>query len=129
MKPPRYKTKDGDYLVIYERRLEYEWYRLVWYIVWYIREWQDYGGIVGDTIPGEVAPKDREEWEVWQAARSVMALADGRDHDGYYFTSRSKARAALAAANAGLLSGEAPWPAWALQAKEAGWTPPEGWKP
>ena len=125
MKTPRYKTKDGDYLVIDERGLEYEWYRLVWYI----REWQDYGGIVGDTIPGDVAPKDVEEWEVWQAARSVRALADGRDRDGYYFASKSKARAALAAANAGLLNSEAPWPVWALRAKEAGWTPPEGWKP
>ena len=125
MKTPRYKTKDGDYLVIVERDSEDESYCLVWYI----REWKDYGGIVGDTIPGEVAPNDREEWEVWQAARSVMALADGHDHDGYYFASKSKARAALAAANAGLVSGEAPWPAWALQAKEAGWTPPEGWKP
>lgn len=125
MKSPQYKTKDGDYLVIDERRLEYDRYRLVWYI----REWQDYGGIVGDTIPGDVAPNDREEWEVWQAARSVMALAEGRDHYGYYFASKAKARAALAAANAGLLSGEAPWPVWAQLAKAAGWTPPEGWMP
>lgn len=124
-RPRKYRTADGDYLVIDERGREYDWYRLVWYI----REWQDYGGIVGDTIPGDVAPKDVEEWDVWQAARSVMALADGRDHEGYYFTSKSKARAALAAANAGLLSGEAPLPEWALIAKAAGWTPPEGWKP
>ena len=122
MKPSRYKTKDGDHLIIDDSDGAYR-------LVWYIREWQDYGAIVGDTLPGEAAPNDREAWEVWQAARSVMELADGRDNDGYYFETKSKARAALAAANAGLLSGEAPWPAWALQAKEAGWTPPEGWKP
>jgi hypothetical protein len=38
------------------------------------------------------------------------------------------ARQALKAANEALLSGEV-WPAWALKAKQEGWTPPEGWKP
>lgn len=124
-RPRKYRTADGDYLVIDTDASREDRYRLAWFI----KDWQDIGGRVGDEAPGPTPPKDKSEWEVWQAARSVMALADGRDQDGYYFESLSRARAALAAANAGLLSGEAPLPAWALLAKAAGWTPPEGWKP
>jgi hypothetical protein len=121
----KYRTADGDYLMIDTDAGREDRYRLVWFIP----EWQDIGGHVGDDAPGPTPPEDKSEWESWQAARSVKNLADGRDCDGYYFDSISRARAALAAANEGLLSGEAPWPAWALLAKAEGWTPPEGWKP
>jgi hypothetical protein len=119
---PKYKTAEGDYLVIEENRDDFR-------IAWFSKEWEDVGGHVGEDAPGPTPPKDKGAWEIWQAARSIKDLADGRDSDGYYFESIAKARLALATANAALFSGEAPWPAWALQAKEAGWTPPKGWKP
>lgn len=31
--------------------------------------------------------------------------------------------------DAWLANADHPWPEWALTAKAAGWTPPEGWKP
>lgn len=121
-RPRKYRTADGDYLVTDD---DDGIYRLAWYIA----EWRDIGGHVGESEQPDAAPKEKDYWEVWQADRSVKELADGRDSKGYYFDSVSKARAALAAANEGLLSGEAPLPEWALLAKAAGWTPPEGWKP
>ena len=72
----------------------------------------------------------KSDWECWQADTAVKDMADGRDPiSGYWFETYDKAKAALAEANRCLLTGEAPWPAWAVQAKAAGWTPPEGWKP
>lgn len=121
-RPRKYRTADGDYLTIDDSDGAYR-------VAWYIADWCDIGGRVGESEQPDAAPEDRSDWEMWQADRCVKRFASGRDIDGYYFDSMSKARAALAAANEGLLSGEAPWPEWALLAKAAGWTPPEGWRP
>lgn len=119
----KYKTADGDYLVIDESTGDYR-------IAWYIKEWESTGGTLGENgSPKAIAPADKSDWESWQAERTVAPLADGRDRQGYHFESERQARVALNAANEALFSGEAPWPAWATQAKAAGWTPPKGWKP
>lgn len=120
----RYKTREGAFLVMEQTSEE------LWRIWWHVAEWDDTGGCLGEG--GERSsnpPKDKDAWECWQAERCVEPLADGRDSSGFYFESKAKAQAALRAANEGLHSGEAPWPAWALQAKDAGWIPPKGWKP
>lgn len=119
----RYVTDEGDYLVAEESQDGY------WRIWWHIAEWGDAGGCVGEAELPDEPPKSKDGWETWQAARYVRDLADGRDETGFYFETKKKAQVALKAANEGLHSGEAPWPAWALQAKAAGWTPPKGWKP
>jgi hypothetical protein len=121
-KPEIYKTEDGDYLDI-EERDDY-------YIAWYLPTDGDFGAIVGeDPQIGSKPPENKDDWECWIAHKTVQALADGQDDHGFFFEGIKKARLALAAANEALLSGHAPWPAWAITAKDAGWTPPEGWKP
>ena len=124
-KRSKYKTDEGDYLTLEEGSND------LYRIAWFIREEGDIGGTLGETPIGhsDTRPTEKSEYEVWQADRSVKALADGCDGRGFYFESRKKGLLALKAANDALLSGDAPWPAWALQAKAAGWTPPEGWKP
>jgi hypothetical protein len=120
----KYKTREGDYLLTEEESSGN------WRIWWYIAEWDDTGGCLGENSErSENPPSNKDEWEVWQAERCAEPLADGRDSSGFYFETKTKAMAALRAANEGLFSGEAPWPSWATQAKAAGWTPPKGWKP
>ena len=121
-RPKKYKTADGDYLVLIEGD--------EWRILWFIAEWQDVGGTVGENGPAKPnPPAEKYDWEVWQAERTVAPFAQGRDGNGYYFESGKKAKLALDAANDALFTGDAPWPAWAREAKAAGWTPPKGWKP
>jgi len=118
----KYKTAEGDYLIA-ESEGDY------WRIWWHIAEWDDTGGCLGETERTPEPPSSKDNWEGWQADRIVEPLADGHDSTGYYFETQKKALTALRAANEGLHTGEAPWPAWATQAKAAGWTPPKGWKP
>lgn len=119
----KYKSEDGCYLTITERVGHF-------YLVWYIPDDEDFGGYVGESeiYQASEAPKSKDEWEIWTADNQAKRFAEGRDGTGFYFNTATKAKLALAAANEVLLTG-APWPDWALKAKEAGWTPPKGWKP
>jgi hypothetical protein len=119
----RYVTEDGCYLAI-DERIEGI------YIAWYISEDADFGGYIGEhEEKSKTPPEKKEDWENWVVYRTIKSLADNKDSRGFVFETIKKARLALAAANEALLTGNAPWPAWAIQAKEAGWTPPKGWKP
>lgn len=119
-----YICEDGCYLDIDERDF--------YHIAWYIPEDGDFGGYVGEiaTQPKE-APKVKETWEMWVAHKAIEPLADcRRDMYGFYFESLKDAKVALLAANTALQNEKGlPWPEWAVRAKDAGWTPPKGWKP
>lgn len=120
----RYKCEDGSYLTL-------EGGDGTWHVAWYCADIEDVGAYVGDTatVPDE-PPKEKSTWEMWVAHRAIAPLADGRSSAyGFFFESEKKARLALSAANEALRNGGAPWPEWAIQAKEAGWTPPKNWKP
>ena len=120
----RYKTADGDHLAIDERNDGY-------YIGWYLHAEQDFGAYVGeDPRHPRKPPDDKDDWECWVAHEAIKAFAEDTDNSrGFCFESRAKAKLAMAAANEALLTGNIPWPAWAITAKDAGWTPPDGWKP
>ena len=122
-KTKKYVSDTGDYLAV---DIQAGAYRLIWYI----KEDNEYGDTVRKFNEDEPEPKSsRDAWDVWQANRHATPLADGDDMHGLYFDSEARAHKALRAVNEALLSGEAPWPLWAVKAKEAGWTMPEGWKP
>lgn len=121
-KTKRYVTEDGCYLAIDDRSEGF-------YIAWYIPEDSDFGAYVGEDSAPPKPPEDKEGWECWVAHKAVEPLADDKDDRGFVFETEKKAKLALAAADDALSNGHTPWPAWAIQAKDAGWTPPEGWKP
>ena len=118
-----YVSEDGCHLAIDERADGF-------YIAWFIPEDGDFGGYIGEhEETSETPPDKKEDWENWVVYQTVKSLADDKDSRGFVFDTMKKAKVALAGANNALLNGHAPWPAWAVQAKAAGWTPPEGWKP
>ena len=123
-KTPKYVSSDGCTLAINERVEGI-------YIAWYIPEDGDFGGYIGEGAERDEEPSgnDLEAWENWAAYQTIKIHADGKNIQGFFFNTIRKARTALAAANETLTTKSRPWPSWAIQAKEAGWTPPEGWKP
>ena len=119
----RYVASDGCYLTVDERAEGI-------YIAWYLPEEDDVGGYIGEGPEAqEPASDDIEAWENWVVYETVKTHADGKDGRAFYFETVRKAKIALAACNVALATKSRPWPSWAIQAKEAGWTPPEGWKP
>lgn len=121
-KPKKYVSPEGDYLTVDTVLGEYR-------LIWYIKDENDMGDCVRPFDDSPEPKESRDAWDVWQASRHATPMSDGSDDYGLYFDSESRARKALRAVNEALLNGEAPWPLWAVKAKEAGWTMPEGWKP
>lgn len=123
----RYKCEDGSHLVV---DCDNKGYRIFWYVPHY----EELGLVVGSErdcfAHHEDPPADHDEWECWMSER-VMATIPHVEFDstGYLFDTEAAAKKALKLINQALLDGGKPWPVWALTAKEAGWTPPEGWKP
>lgn len=110
-----------------------------WRIQWILGILDD-GDDVGATIgEGNDAYTERdlaqlpagEDWE--HVVACVVASRTpqvARDFNGYYWKSSKEAWAALRMIRVAMRNKDAkPWPAWALQAKAAGWKPPKGWKP
>lgn len=65
---------------------------------------------------------DWESWIVWQTAKEMGCDKKGR------FNTAKDAKVAMRAANEALLRGDKkPVPQWVVLARNAGWTPPEGW--
>jgi hypothetical protein len=123
-KPKRYVCEDGTYLAINDRVEGV-------YIAWYFPEDDDFGGYIGEdpSAPKEPPGDDVAAWENWVAYETVKLHADDKVVQGFRFETMKKAKTALAACNEALSTKSRPWPAWAIQARDAGWTPPEGWKP
>jgi hypothetical protein len=124
----KYKDKEGMYLAIAELRDGFR-------VGWFDTEENSVEAFTDDSPvpPRDEQPADKSTWENWIAYWAMVPFA--RDQNGWSegvpiaFASITAARKALAAANAALLSGSAPWPEWAILAKDAGWKPPTGWKP
>lgn len=115
-----------DKLVIEEERYKFRLY-------WFIADWRDLGGCLGESPELErhpdPGPKVRAEWECWVAALAVRDL-DGtqRDSIGFWWESLANAKRALRLANEAMKQDGRPLPDWAKQALEAGWKPPKGWQ-
>ncbi len=123
----KYKSPDGFSLVVRE---DANGYSIYWEDP---KDDMDMGAAVGESyVPDKpvLQQETRDEWEVRVAAEASAPFADEKPkYGGFVFYTIAKARKALAAANSYLLTGEQPWPEWAMKAKKEGWTPPKGWKP
>jgi hypothetical protein len=109
-----------------------------WRLLWWIEEEGDVGGVLGEIeelVLAKTAPEDLSDYEVWVATQAVMgSKGRDRDSDGFFWPNEKLARGARKLADDALAKHRAdpkakPWPAWALQAQAAGWTPPKGWTP
>lgn len=105
-----------------------------YYIVWYLAEIGDLGAILGEETytEAQLAKAGENDWEHIKATvvASKMSGVKRHGHSGYRWESAAKAVAALRAVKAALKDkSKKPWPAWALEAKAAGWKPPKGWTP
>lgn len=106
-----------------------------YYLVWYFPEEEDLGGCLGDSDYAEnslAKSKNQDERETIAAHFAAKALSDFKSpRYGFIFETKSKAKAALTAANAAIKvqRSEKPWPEWAKTALAAGWKAPKGWKP
>jgi len=119
---------------------------------WYLEAEDDIGGCLGqdpsdfraDAL-AKAIKHYREEPDAEDArgslehvaASTAAAATKGANHDriGLYWETHTAAARALKIAKAAIQAavseaenGKA-WPAWAIQAKAAGWKPPKGWKP
>lgn len=105
------------------------------YIIgWYFPAEGELGALLGDedvTAEQVAAAKDPEHWETL-TAHYVAGQTKGVSRPGFHYVwpTRAAANSALKAVKQALKAkGGKPWPAWALEAKAAGWTPPKGWTP
>lgn len=118
-------------------------------IAWYCDG--DEGGLLGEVYTTRARAEKSLRTELAKAAPDpeevactrldlamfdyVESLSPGtytRHRSGaWVFTNAKVQKEALRFARAAYKQAKAnaPWPVWALQAKAAGWTPPEGWKP
>lgn len=106
-------------------------------IQWYFPEEDDWGALLGEdrevVSEEKLATSSGGDWDHFAVlhALQVGATHDGQDRDGFFWTSEKAAKAACKAAKTFVRAkrGEKPWPGWAIQAKAAGWSPPDGWVP
>lgn len=123
----KFKTIEGDYLKLTEAASGYG-FRLAWWVA----TLDDFGSVVGETNIRNKTQEtlDRGELEIWIADQVASKFTNDIDAAGFYFDSKKRAQEALSAIDAALLDHEIlRWPDWAILAKQAGWTPPEGWEP
>jgi hypothetical protein len=117
-KQPKYTTSDGAVLALFETRHAFA-------IGWYYPQAEE-GSDPSDAPLGDFKTYDQEFTTAQEAVRAYAI--DPKEHI-FEFDSKKRAQQALDAANVALLGVERPWPDWAVKAKDAGWTPPDGWKP
>ena len=115
-------------------------------IGWWLEEDDDIGATIGDgydykTFSDEAIREKTEEDDRLHniAGRTLEKLSKDpkwsvgmtRDHEGFRFDSRAKAREALRLIKAEFKAFESktPYPEWAVKALAAGWKAPKGWKP
>lgn len=120
----KYKSISGAYLRVCERDNGYA-------IGWYDPEEEDFDLYIGEIAYNKF-PADKREWEDWIAYWAILPFAKKKDRTGFLFKTKKEAKLALRVATLALMAGVTwlvPWPEWAIQAIEAGWTPPKCWKP
>lgn len=107
----------------------YGGYRISWFVD------GDVGATLGEqefTAKQVEKSKDTDEWE-YRLCNYVASKTQGvsQDANGYMWETQREAKAALKVIRAALKDGRSrrPWPDWAIKAKAAGWTPPNGWTP
>lgn len=119
-----YKGSEGEVLAI-----DKDTRSGLWSIGWDFPE-EGINSYLGEFSEEELRGEAQWEVRIAQAVAKPFADEDEEGYGKYLFPSKRAAKQALAAANEALLRGDQkPWPAWAAQAKAAGWPPPEGWKP
>jgi hypothetical protein len=70
-------------------------------------------------------PESKSDWESWLVIRTAQEMGCDKYGD---FATMKLAKAAMNAANEALLRGDRkPTPQWVTMARNAGWTPPDGW--
>lgn len=116
----RYKDAEGNYLMVTG---DIHGFR----VCWFCPDIDSEGSSLGERAPrgGDNSAAEQENRLAYMAAEP---FSDTRDCAGFLFETERRAKEALRAADEALLSGEV-WPDWARKARDAGWTPPEGWKP
>lgn len=128
----RYTGRDGEYLRIGQDIGGF--YYLYWHQPREGYESQE-GQRIGDSneykyvSSSQVPACLKTSWLAYRAASTVQGVAIPRTRARtMMFLSRSSAKQALQLANQALLA-IVQWPAWAVSAWDAGWTPPKGWEP
>lgn len=85
-------------------------------------------------------PLAEEDFEHFIATATLARMHVSRDSVGFHFNTKVKAEKALMLVNSAIKDArlhrktakqqkQKAWPAWAVKAKEAGWTPPKNWNP
>jgi hypothetical protein len=120
----KYRDDDGMYLALCDGEDGYTF-------GWYSAEDGYVTCTIGDMFDTDSLKAELHEakadWELWIIAK--VALNMGCDNHGN-FKSQKDAKLAMKAANEALLRGDRkPLPKWVVEATNAGWTAPEGWKP
>ena len=102
-------------------------------LTWYFPDEGEIGGSVGDAwLSNKDVKRENvaaDELESWILEHATVSLADEvRDHDGFYFATKSRAAAALRVAKAALETTvvDKPLEEWEQKALAAGWKPPSG---
>jgi hypothetical protein len=121
----KYKDDDGAYLAMCDDEDEEE-YTFGWYF-------PDEGYVTCPIVEILHSPEfksgendTKTQWETWIVGK--VAVEMGANERGGFGT-RKEAKAAMIAANEALLRGDRkPLPRWVIEATNAGWTAPEGWK-
>ena len=102
-------------------------------IQWWLAADDDMGAVLGESTYTETDLIDTDDYEhiraTLVAAETPGVNRRSNDMGGYYWETFKAARLALRTIKSALKAAGKPWPAWALQAKAAGWRPPKGWKP
>jgi hypothetical protein len=94
-----YVSEEGCYLAIDERNDGI-------YIAWYTPEDGDFGGYIEEGAEmSDIPPEKGEDWIVY---KTVKALADDNNNQGFVFDTMKKAKIALAACNDALLNMDKP---------------------
>lgn len=114
--------------------------RGLWQIKWFLADDDnDFGAILGEVeyTLEDVTQAKSEDWDHRMAtyvagkSKGVERCSGGM---GYGWEALKDAKLALREISVALKAGakgalKKPWPAWALEAKAAGWKAPKGWTP
>lgn len=91
----------------------------------------DEGRYIGTPLGSKelLTRRPKTLWD-WASKSARLCRPTKKLANGYFWTTRSGAQAALAAARVVLKAkAERPLPDWAQQALDAGWKMPRGWRP
>ena len=119
-------------------RLVVEQHKNGYVIGWWLAEEGEMGAILGEdqaTLEdvAKAAPEDREAIAANFCAENLWGQSEENPrrigHFEWYSPSAAQKGLKLLKTHMVSVLSAVPWPAWALTAKAAGWTPPKSWKP